>query len=519
MRVHHHLPRVLTVGAAILAATTIVSAIKVEIDDSVPSANPRVGFPDNQIIDDYSLDLVAQGTDPLENPSGVITRFGLLSDDTKTEPDENTYLEFPAGLPGPTPGYDYGKRFLFQGHENGGGLAYVTRINLDVKDPGHRITLLTPVGSSGSTGFSSIDGSTWDPFTRTLLFAQENGTTNGVIEITPGWPAVVRTLETVIGQGGFEGVHPDDQGDVYLAEDAGGTTVNVIQGNPLSAKTARQPNSFIFKYHPYDRSDLLGGGTLYALQVWINGSPITFHSADPVGDTFSAAQLALHTPGSTHAAMWVEVHDTTKDGSAAFNANALAKSAGATPFKRPENLQFQPSSGFGTFYFSATGDTDADAGHQAPLAARGTWGALFRVEFNRKSPVGSIAIAVLGDADHAAFDNIAFADRCTLLAGEDRGDMLHGQLNTMDSVWAFRVCNPPGRHDHWTARRLIALGRDSQATGEDNEPTGLHVSDGKVSIGGTLGRVLTPQTTRWFVTQQHGENRVFEIRLAERHGQ
>jgi len=45
----------------------------------------------------------------------------------------------------------------------------------------------------------------------------------------------------------------------------------------------------------------------------------------------------------------------------------------------------------------------------------------------------------------------------------------------------------------------------------DNEPTGLHVSDGSSTIAGLLGRQLDPETTRWFVTQQHGKNQVFEI--------
>ena len=59
----------------------------------------------------------------------------------------------------------------------------MTRINLDVTDPAHRITLLTPVGDDGLTHFGSIDGSTWDPFTRTLLFTEERGSTGGVIEM------------------------------------------------------------------------------------------------------------------------------------------------------------------------------------------------------------------------------------------------------------------------------------------------------------------------------------------------
>ena len=530
MRVLRHLTRFSVCLAALVAATSVLHAIRVEIDDSVPNANPRVGFPDNVIIDDYQLERIAQGSDPLENPTGIFTKFGILNDanQTKTEPDQNTYVEFENGLPGPTPGYKYGRRFLFQGHENSGGQAYITRINLDVTDPAHRITLVTPPNAAGQTGFSSIDGSVWDPFTRTLLFTQENAGTNGVIEITPGWPPVIRTFEGIIGKGGFEGIHPDADGDLFIAEDVGGTLVNVVQNNALTPLTARQPNSFIYKFHPYDRSNLAAGGVLYALQVWINGSPITFHTNDAVGDTFAAVQVTLHTPGLTHGAMWVKVHDTAGNNTAPFSANALAKTAGATPFKRPENLIFQPNSDFETFFFTATGDTDADAGHQAPLAARGSWGAIFRVHFDKHGQTGSISAIVRGDADHASFDNITMADRCTLLTAEDRGDGLHGQLNTLDSVWAYRVCdkdddhgeghgNGHDRKDNWTVRRLIALGRDTLATAEDNEPTGLLVSDGETSIRGLLDRTIAPRNTRWFVTEQHGKNQVFEIVLAEKH--
>ena len=36
------------------------------------------------------------------------------------------------------------------------------------------------------------------------------------------WPAKRTTLEA-IGRGGYEGIHPDDQGNLILAEDVGGT--------------------------------------------------------------------------------------------------------------------------------------------------------------------------------------------------------------------------------------------------------------------------------------------------------
>src|SRR5262249_6921541 len=152
--------------------------------------------------------------------SDVVSRFGFLDDTsgTKTEPDENTLLVLDHNPGGPTPGYDYGRRFLFQGHENANNLAYVTRINLDVVNPDHRITLLTPVGANGQTGFNRIDGSVWNPFSNTLLFTQEDSVLGGVIEMSPDWDtangqaAGLRTLYGSIGVAAFEGIHPDNRG-------------------------------------------------------------------------------------------------------------------------------------------------------------------------------------------------------------------------------------------------------------------------------------------------------------------
>src|SRR5262249_20583941 len=206
----------------------------------------------------------------------------------------------------------------------------------------------------------------------------------------------------------------------------------------------------------------------------------------PVGDTFSLKQKRLHTLGNSFPATWVLIHDTSTDGMTPFDANLLAKSKLATPFKRPENMKFLPGSHFETFFFCPPDDTDNRSGSQPELAARGAWGSIFRVDFPEGSGVGKIEIAVLGDKDHAAFDNLTFADAETLLATEDRGDTLHDQLNALDSVWAFDVV---GRNR--SANRLIALGRDSDAApagNEDNEPTGLHVSDGSPTVGGLLGR-------------------------------
>ena len=339
-----------------------------------------------------------------------------------------------------------------------------------------------------------------------MLFAQEAGTTGGVIEISTTWPPTVTTLYGILGRGGYEGIHPDDQGNIFIVEDVGGASVSIEPGTDRP-KVAKQPNSFVYRFIPTDPTNLSAGGVLQALRVTINGVPVTFNASDPVGDTYSQAQLDLHTPGTSYPVDWVTIHDTAVDGTAPFSANAAAKAAGATPFKRPENMQFLPGSGFLTFFFCPTGDTDSRAGYTPALAARGSWGSIFRVDLASDRNTGTISIFVLGDPFHASFDNLTFSDPHTLLATEDRGDLLHTQLNKLDSVWAFATDGSAA------PRRFIALGRDQASVnaGEDNEPTGLHVSVGGTSaadLPGTLNNLVNP---RAFVTRQHGDNQVWEI--------
>ena len=130
---------------------------------------------------------------------------------------------------------------------------------------------------------------------------------------------------------------------------------------------------------------------------------VPFSPRAPTGDVLSDNQLRLHTVGASLPVRWITLHDTATDGTAPFDANAAAKALGATPFKRPENAQFQPGSHFQTFFFLVTGDTDSRAGIQPELAARGAWGGIFRVDLNANRNSGTISLVVLGDADHASF--------------------------------------------------------------------------------------------------------------------
>jgi len=97
-------------------------------------------------------------------------------------------------------------------------------------------------------------------------------------------------------------------------------------------------------------------------------------------DISSTAQLRLHTPGTSFPIRWVTIHIAKPGDTGGFSANAAAKAAGATPFKRPENMAWPPGSDFPTFFFDPTGYTDAVAGDNPFLQARGAYGAIFRVD-------------------------------------------------------------------------------------------------------------------------------------------
>jgi len=124
-----------------------------------------------------------------------------------------------------------------------------------------------------------------------------------------------------------------------------------------------------------------------------------------------------------------------------------------------------------------------------------------------------------GDQEHTGLDNITFLSRDRLTAVEDAGDTLHKQRDGLDSGFVFDAGKDYSRSGARPVRWL-AEGRDASATidsdkggfgknDQDNEITGVHVSDGDPSSRGILG-ARTPTLFRggwrWFYTQQHGDN-------------
>ena len=440
------------------------------------------------------------------NPTATPPDPGHLVEATKTEPDKNTYLVL-ANQHGAVPNYNYGTHFVFQGHE-GGSPGMLTRINLDA-DGAHRVTLMASHDVNGDP-LPVYDGSTWDPFDKHLLLTTEDSSVPGVYQATATYPSQVQDLDDVLGRGGYEGIQLDPSGRVWITED---------QGGPAGAVNthAKQPNSFIFRFTPTDKTDLTQGGRLQALQVISlrNGNPIVFHAGQADADITSADRTDLHTYGKVFNTRWVTVHDTASDGFGSFDANALAKANNATPFKRPENGVFQPATNFSSFVFSETGDTNADteAGSQG-----GGFGALYELDqANAGAPTGKLHIVYRGDKNHNSFDNLSFSSGNTVLVAEDRGDTEHTQLGQFDSLWAIRTDVNYGLPQAPSPVRVMYVGRDASATIDsalgaydgfqnegDNEVTGIQVSDGDASMQGILDHANPEVVPR----QRQGQQRL-----------
>jgi hypothetical protein len=134
----------------------------------------------------------------------------------------------------------------------------------------------------------------------------------------------------------------------------------------------------------------------------------------------------------------------------------------------------------------------------------------------------------VGNVNHTGSDNISFASANDLLIVEDAGDKLHGQRKAFDQGFVLDLTQDYSKGAE--PKRFLALGRDPSSTIDsalsagkdtgfqnagDNEITGIHVSDGDASAGGILGAKvpkLGDGNWRMFYTQQHGDNRLFEVK-------
>ncbi len=535
---------VLLLACSAAAAEVSIGSVTLSSIDAVKSEEDKAT--ETKLSAGITRTAVAEGKMKLENPTELITHYGYAGDGplspaegdvqskdhnveaTKTEPDKNTYLVL-KDQKGPDAAYDYGTHFLFQGHESGPKTrdgktqGALTRINLDA-DEAHRVTLMATETEDGNV-LPTIDGSAWNPFAKVLLLTSEEGNEGGVWQAGIDFPSKVKDISGITGRGSYEGVQIASDGSIWLVEDEGG------KGGEKTSH-AKQPNAFLYRLVPADKSDLTKGGVLQALQVMDEaGHPIVFTEGKRDEDILSDAMKALHTYGKRFKTRWITLHDTAKDGMEPFDANAAAKAAGASPFKRPENGQFRPASDFREFVFAETGDTNAKSEANAD---HGGFGGVFKItQPSASANDGELTLVYRGTLEHTGFDNLSFLTADQLAVAEDAGSKLHGQREAFDSLYAIDLATDYGKDGAPQPVRFVAEGRDGAATldsklirmgdsgfqnDDDNEITGIHVSDGDASVEGLIG-TKAPQAFnenwRVFYTQQHGENITWELTAAK----
>ena len=496
------------VVAAIVTSAVVASGGDAPTLTSVPAQIKAAGYaPSSSLSPGLSQAIVAQGSTPLENPHGTIGWYGYINnapspDDPtlpqfvpaslaapteaqKTEPDKNTYLIL-KGQTGADPGYDYGTHFLFQGHEVGAAIpsssqrqSLITRINLDA-DWAHHVTLMAWQDAQGQP-IQGIDGSTWDPWAKRLLFTTENPNAP-TYAMDASFPATATDISGALGRGGYEGIQDDSDGNIWIVEDIG--------GSGKAGTSAKQPNSFLYRYVPKHKGDL-ANGKLQVLQV-LNaaGQPVTLESQAAINAPDQVGRHGRTARRST--TQWVTIHDTATQGSTTpFNANTLAKAAHGTPFKRPENGQFRPGSHFTEFYFDETGDTNATSPENGDpttgAGGAGGWTSIFKlVQKDPSADTGKLSLFYTGNESVAGLDNVTFLSRDLVTFVEDAGDGLHTQRKALDSAFVFDVTKD---YSHGAQPvRMLGEGRDPSATLDsanggfgrnegDNELTGIHISE------------------------------------------
>src|SRR6201987_4214801 len=102
----------------------------------------------------------------------------------------------------------------------------------------HRASVLATTASTGEA-IADMDGSTWDPWAKRLLFTTES-TGAPTYAATPGYPSTVTDVSGALGRGGYEGIQDDSDGNVWIVEDVGGSS--------KPGTTAKRPNSFVYRY-------------------------------------------------------------------------------------------------------------------------------------------------------------------------------------------------------------------------------------------------------------------------------
>ena len=214
---------------------------------------------------------------------------------------------------------------------------------------------------------------------------------------------------------------------------------------------------------------------------------------------------------------WVTVHDDTTDGMATFDANAIARRVGPSPFKRPRTACS------GLARTSAEVRVHRDRRHQRVVGGGRRWVTTER-STSSASPARRVARHALSmvyrETRCTRFDNVSFSsfngaggrtpvtrstrsEMRSTRCGRSATDVNYGARRPAPKAGAVRR---PGRIGHTIDSGFSRM--DGYQNEGDNEVTGIHVSDGDAStpacsvprshpwVPGSPGGCSSPQRQR-----------------------
>ena len=501
LRPRWSLRRAVPLAIAALAAAAITVQAAPPGLTPVTSANTKsAGITSPNVLSVELIETaVAQGSIPLENPTATIGYYGYLSNGSLVPGPNSVQSAGPQRrgvqdrarqehVPGPRPPARPGRRLRL-------------RPPLPVPGPRDRRRATSPASTSmptARTGSRSSQSTDVDgnplPVVRRLDVgpvrrrpavhrrARHRPAASG--QPRSASPRRSSTSSGALGRGGYEGIQNDSAGNLWIVEDVGGVGRQPADPASRSSRTASCIASC-----PIDPSDLTPAASSRRCRSTraATATRSSFHAGRPRRRHPVAGPQDLHTYGNVlRRRTWVTIHDTATDGTAPFDANALAKAAAATPFKRPENGVFRPGTDFRSSS-SPRPATPTSLPRPAPLRwlRRG-------VPAHARQPGVEhrpLSLLYLGDVAHTGLDNIALLDarprrgrrgrrrrRCTGSATRST----RGTCSTPTETTAAGSAGPvPGRGPRPVGDdRLGPVGRAGFQNEGDNEITGIHVSDG-----------------------------------------
>ena len=101
----------------------------------------------------------------------------------------------------------------------------MTRINLDVPRGDHSSHHVADTSGCGDRNHR-IGIDRWldlqSVYPNPAVHAGSGQRNGGVFQLTTGWPSQLTKLDAFLGKAGYEGIHADRFGNIYIIEDTGG---------------------------------------------------------------------------------------------------------------------------------------------------------------------------------------------------------------------------------------------------------------------------------------------------------